>query len=239
MASEEKEIFDYLMAKVGNRAGVLGLMGNLKAESGLYSKNLENRGNRISGLTDEAYTQAVDSGAYSYDAFCLDTYGYGLAQWTYHTRKANLYNYAKSRNKSIGDLYMQLDFLLSEIKGYPEVWNAIMHSNDIKTVSDKVLLQYEKPANQSSDVQVYRANLGKEIGERLKEQTSAAKTIMCAGYHTSLVDALKSVGINHSYQYRNTLAQYNGIKGYRGTAEQNIALLSMLKAGKLIIPGGE
>ena len=73
----------------------------------------------------------------------------------------------------------------------------------------------------------------REIGERLKEQTSAAKTIMCAQYHTSLVDALKSVGINHSYQYRKTLAQYNGIKGYRGTAEQNISLLSMLKAGDI------
>lgn len=239
MASNEKEIHDYLMTKIGNRAGVLGLMGNLKAESGLNPRNLENRGNRELGYSDDEYTKLVDDEAYAYEAFCMDKYGYGLAQWTYYTRKANLYNYAKSRNKSIGDLYMQMDFLLSEIKGYPEVWNAIMHSNDIKTVSDKVLLQYERPANQGPDVQVYRANLGKEIGERLKEQTSAAKTIMCAQYHTSLVDALKSVGINHSYQYRKTLAQYNGIKGYRGTAEQNISLLSMLKAGTLVIPGGE
>ena len=42
-------------------------------------------------------------------------YGYGLAQWTYTTRKAALYDYAKSRGVSIGDLNMQLDFMMREM----------------------------------------------------------------------------------------------------------------------------
>lgn len=53
-----------------------------------------------------------------------------------------------------------------------------------------------------------------------------------SGY--SLVDGLKSVGINSSYLNRSKIAQKNGINGYRGTASQNNQLLNLLKQGKLI-----
>lgn len=51
---------------------------------------------------------------------------------------------------------------------------------------------------------------------------------------SSLVDGLKSVGINSSYLNRSKIAQKNGINGYRGTASQNNQLLNLLKQGKLI-----
>ena len=60
----------------------------------------------------------------------------------------------------------------------------------------------------------------------------------CAASHTSIVNALKSVGADSSYDYRKQVAAANGISGYSGTAAQNTQLLSLLKAGALKKPGG-
>lgn len=49
----------------------------------------------------------------------------------------------------------------------------------------------------------------------------------------SIVDGLKSAGIDSSYAYRAQLAQLNGIQGYSGSASQNTALLNLLKNGSL------
>lgn len=53
------------------------------------------------------------------------------------------------------------------------------------------------------------------------------------GKSLSLVDALSSLKINSSFTNREKIAKANGIKDYKGTAEQNNKLLSLLKAGKL------
>ena len=50
----------------------------------------------------------------------------------------------------------------------------------------------------------------------------------------SIVEALKSIGVDSSMKNRKKIAAKNGIDGYRGTANQNNALLDKLKAGKLI-----
>ena len=48
-AATEKKIWNYLMRELGNAYGVAGLMGNLYAESGLRSDNLENSAERRLG----------------------------------------------------------------------------------------------------------------------------------------------------------------------------------------------
>ena len=53
-------------------------------------------------------------------------------------------------------------------------------------------------------------------------------------YFTSIVDALKSMGFDSSYEYRKTIAELNGISNYTGTAAQNAALLNLFNEGKLI-----
>ena len=69
-------------------------------------------------MNDSQYTAAVDNGRYK--NFARDKAGYGLAQWTYWTRKQNLLNYCKGKDKSIGDLNCQLEFLYSELTtSYP------------------------------------------------------------------------------------------------------------------------
>lgn len=47
---------------------------------------------------------------------------------------------------------------------------------------------------------------------------------------------LAAINVNYSMNTRKKIAIANGIKNYTGTAEQNIALLKLLKAGKLLMP---
>ena len=49
----------------------------------------------------------------------------------------------------------------------------------------------------------------------------------------SIVDALKQIGIDSSFENRKKLAQKNNIKNYTGTGTQNTKLLNLLKQGKL------
>ena len=93
------------------------MMGNLFAESALNPTNLQNSYENKLDYTDSTYTKAVDNG--SYKNFVNDKAGYGIAQWTYWSRKEGLLNFAISQNKSIGDLNMQLDYLMQELNtGY-------------------------------------------------------------------------------------------------------------------------
>lgn len=132
-------------------------MGNLYAESGLNPKNLQNSYEKKLGYNDESYTKAVDDGTYT--IFIYDSAGFGLAQWTYWTRKKALLNYAKNRNVSIGDLNMQLDFLLFELSSsYINLLNLLKTTNSVSEASNAVLLQFERPADQSIPVQQKRSN---------------------------------------------------------------------------------
>ena len=81
----EEQVWNYLLFNINNEFGVAGLMGNLYAESGLKSTNLQNSFEKKLNMTDETYTIEVDTG--SYDNFINDKAGYGIAQWTYNTRK--------------------------------------------------------------------------------------------------------------------------------------------------------
>lgn len=141
----EKQIFSFFKSVGMTDAGASGMMGNMYAESGLKSHNLQNSYEISLGMTDMEYTKKVDAGVYK--KFKKDAAGYGLCQWTYHTRKAKLLKYAKSKRKSISDTKMQLQFLIKELKrDYSEVWKTLTTSKSLKTCSDSVLLKFEKPA---------------------------------------------------------------------------------------------
>lgn len=152
-----KEIFDYLTRAGMTKAGAAGMMGNLYHESGLISnrveilclKRLKEAGQ---SWTDKSYTAAVDDGRISRAGFLNPLpgkqYGYGLAQWTSPGRKAHLYDAAKAAGVSIGDMKMQLDFLVEELShAFPDVWKILTTSDDVNRCADVVLTRFEMPAN--------------------------------------------------------------------------------------------
>ena len=156
----DKVIWNYLLGKINNPYGVAGLMGNLYAESGLNPRNLQGSYESKLGYSDDSYTEAVDSGRYSAYDFAHDKAGYGLAQWMYWSRKEKLYNFAKDRSSSIGDLSTQLDYLWSELQDYPDVIDALRNAKTVRQASDVVLTRNERPTNQGDAVKQKRAGYG-------------------------------------------------------------------------------
>ena len=180
-ASTEKDaetIWNSLNAWINNDFGVAGVMGNLYAESGLRSNNLQNTYEKSLGLSDEQYTAKVDSGAYT--NFIKDSAGYGLAQWTYWSRKQALKEYADWLNTSIGDLQMQLGFLQKEIsENYASMLKTLQGAKSVKEASDAVLTIYERPADQGDTVKSKRASYGQKYYDQFhKESVEPATKVM-------------------------------------------------------------
>ncbi len=178
-----EKIWNYLIAAGLNKYGAAALMGNLEKESGLNPGNLENlceRRLKEAGkpyCTDKSYTAAVDAGQISRAEFLHPLpgkqYGYGLAQWTSESRKAGLYDLAKAKGVSIGDLEMQLEFLARELStSYKGVLSVLKSATDVKTASDKVLTGFERPADQSEAVKADRARCGQRYFDKYTASNS-------------------------------------------------------------------
>lgn len=165
-------IWNYFKGKGLNNFAVAGIVGNLYAESGFKPTNLQNTYEKKLGYTDATYTAAVDNG--SYTNFVKDSAGYGLAQWTYWSRKQALWEYAQSVGKSIGDLTMQLDFMWKEMQGYKSMMTTLKSATSVLEASNAVLTQYEKPADQGEAVQKKRAGYGQTYYDKYAQKATAS-----------------------------------------------------------------
>ena len=169
-----EKIWNFLSEKGLTAYGVAGLMGNLYAESALIPTNLQNSYEKKLGMNDVEYTAAVDAGTYT--NFVHDSAGYGLAQWTYWSRKEALLNYAKAAKASIGDLETQLAFLWKEISGYTSVIKVLKGATTVREASDAVLKNYERPADMGESVQKARAGYGQKYFDQFASTNTASKT---------------------------------------------------------------
>lgn len=194
-------IYQKLKAAIGNDYGVFGLMGNLMAESGLKANNLQNSYNKKLNISDEDYTMVVDEGAYP--DFVTDKAGYGLAQWTYWSRKQKLLQYAQAYGCSIGDENMQVDFMIGELMAsYPSALNVLKTATSIREASDCVLTQYERPADQSESVKAKRAAYGEDLMKQLLggNTITEGKEEAIVGYTNSPLVSYTKLSPNHSGQ---------------------------------------
>jgi len=126
--------------------GACAMMGNMWAESGGKSTNVEDRMHKILGMTDEEYIAAVDSGRYL--KFAGDAYGVGLCQWTLRSRKAGLLNYARSRGVSVGNEDMQVDYAVLELQTEPEyrkLWQYLRTATGIYEAAERICREFERP----------------------------------------------------------------------------------------------
>lgn len=177
--SNDQFIWDKLTAAGITPAGAAGLLGNLSAESGLNPKNLQNSYEKKLGYTDETYTAAVDCGAYT--NFANDWAGYGIAQWTHPSRKSALLAFARDRGASIGDLDMQMGYLLKELQSlFPALWRKLTTTASVREASDAVLLQFERPADQSQSNLNRRFARAQEFYDRFVTGGKTVSFIMTA-----------------------------------------------------------
>lgn len=198
-ANDSQKIWNRLIKEGFNAYGAAGLIGNLEAESALKPKNLQNSYESKLGFTDDTYTAAVDNG--SYGNFVKDSAGYGLAQWTYWSRKQNLLNFARAAGKSIGDLEMQLDFLCKELKeSYSSVYSTLKTAGSVKAASDIVLTQFERPADQSSSVKTKRAG----YGQKYYNQYAGSKGGNAMGATEKAIQQMEAWANDNSHGYDQT-----------------------------------
>lgn len=167
MSSYEDYLWATMYNFIGNEYGTAGLMGNLYAESGIIPYRLQ--GDFTSGYSRSiAYTNNVNSGAYTENQFVNDSKGYGLAQWTYYSRKQGLYNKWRSGGyPSIGDMALACDFLMDELSTtFSSVLAVLRSATSVREASDVVLHDFENPASQGPEVEAYRASLGQGYYDR-------------------------------------------------------------------------
>lgn len=161
--SNEIKVKEYLEKQGLTKAAIAGVMANIMHESNYKPNNLQNSGNKKLNLTDEEYTQKIDNDEISEEDWEHDGFGYGLCQWTFYTRKFALRTYAKAKEKSIGDLITQLDFMMKEMSSYKALYTQLFDERyDCETVAMTMCETYEKPAN---------------IEERSRERAEEAREI--------------------------------------------------------------
>lgn len=171
--TNEERIWNFLKAQGFSDAGAAGVMGNLYAKSGLRPNNLQNSYEGKLGMADAEYTEMVDHGTYI--NFVHDKAGYGLCQWTYWSRKQALLDYAKVKGTSIGDLEMQLAFMMQELnQGYKALVSKLRTTASVREASDAFLLQFERPADQSEARQKQRAGYGQKYFDKYAKKGSGS-----------------------------------------------------------------
>lgn len=135
------QVWGYLKSKQFSDESAAGIMGNLKAESGMNPTSIQNGGKGPAA---------------------------GICQWESYTAKngrwKNLYNYAKSHNREWTDLAIQLDFMMTELdsclktysgKGYPKHPYSQYPSTEVGWGKKMDLTKYKALINVMDAVKIF------------------------------------------------------------------------------------
>ena len=108
-------VIDRYQEKGWTDEAIAAMLGNMKAESGLATNNLENWMNTILGVTDEEYTEMINSGKITPHEFGIDyspnakQWGYGLIGFTSAGLKQLLWDNTIGVGLDIDDIEGQLN----------------------------------------------------------------------------------------------------------------------------------
>ena len=157
--------------------GACGMLGNLQAESGIIPCRVEGDFSPPYEAS-RRYADEVDNGIKNRWLFARDARGWGLAQWTYYTRKEALYDFCRDRSVSIASLEAQTDFLIMELKeSFREVWNILTSNHDMKACSDAVIIKYENPADKSEGARNTRFRMACAVSEKVQNAAAEAQDV--------------------------------------------------------------
>ena len=150
MALIQNEYFDIvhnsLLSWLNNEIAVCAFMGNFYAESKITPNRRQGDNTIPIGQSSIKYTADVDSGRKTEHQFVHDSVGYGLAQWTYYSRKQKLYDIESLSTSSIGNIYRQLKMVKLEITGNRDALRYLQSVQDLHEASDWICKNYERPA---------------------------------------------------------------------------------------------
>ena len=167
----KETIYSYLRQGGLSHYGACAMMGNMYCESLLKSNIVEKR----CSLSDEVYTKAVDDGTMSCYQFSRDTYGYGLCQWTYWSRKDELWKRTVGKGLSVADEMAQCEFCIIELKrDYKFLYEFLCDDCDLYSATSRICKEYERPAINNVDDRYAKA---KEYDRDLKDSDSSSGSV--------------------------------------------------------------
>lgn len=201
-------IFDFLRTYGCTVTGALALMGNWECESNNESCRVQ--GDFTSDRSkSKSYADRVDNGQISDEEYERDGLGWGLAQWTFWSRKRDLLQFCRRRSISIANEQAQVDFAVNELKTqYPEVWEMLTHAAEgqLFEAVDLVCRKYEQPFFNNSQARTSAAerlmtelNLGG--GEQKEPATDVywPPRVLCYGMKGADVSVLQALLLAHGY----------------------------------------
>lgn len=204
-----EKIFAYLIGKGLSAEQAAGVLGNLQEESGFDPAIIQG----IKGINGGRPRIATESYVLEKDI------GFGLAQWTFRSRQLALEDFARSTNRSIIDLSMQLDFLWKELSASPAL-ASLQSQTTPETAAKDFHATFEQSADDAAGIQE-RAAGARELYEKYKSLAPATSTAPassdCASSPGSGTGLTEFMGDNfHIYNQCNT-SPYGGPWGDQRT----------------------
>lgn len=155
--SNYQTIYNRLRKAGMTEAGALGCLGNWECESNCEPGRVQGDFSSYRSVS-KAYVTALKEGRLTRDAFARDSKGFGLAQWTYWTRKAELYDFCRMQRGEIDSAELQTDFAVKELKrDFKDDWKLLCETRDIYAAVKAVCERFENPAKHNIDARFQAA----------------------------------------------------------------------------------
>lgn len=215
----KQQIYQTLRQSGMTEAAAFAMMGNMQCESGLEAGRLQGDFNPFR-TTSKSYVQRVTRGDISQYNFAHDQLGFGLCQWTFYTRKYDLYDFWKESGKNLDDAEMQTQFALKEMKRdydreiyvkdekkWINLWQLLLKSNDIFECTKYICKIFERPTVNNIDARFRAAKqLEAELtAEPAPEPEPAKETywpprMICKGMSGPDVSVLQALLTAHGFE---------------------------------------
>ena len=155
--SYQQTIYNLLRQAGMTEAGALGVLGNFDCESNCEPYRVQGDYYASRAMSKE-YVEKVMSGAISRDQFARDQKGFGLAQWTYFSRKYALYDFWKAYGGRLDNVQIQTEFAIKEFKtDFIADWRLLCSISDIREAAKAVCDRFENPAIHNVDARYQAA----------------------------------------------------------------------------------
>lgn len=209
--SYQQQIYTLLRAAGMSEAGALGVIGNWECESNCEPYRVQGDFSPYRSVS-KAYVEKVENFQITREEFAGNgTSGFGLAQWTYPARRANLYDFWRNSPLRIDDVQLQVSFALHELWAeYSGLWNYLCSTYDLYEACGRVCREYERPAINNVDARYSAAvRIRGEIDESYEQpeipdaeknpDTFWPPRMICKGMYGADVGVLKSVMVARGY----------------------------------------
>jgi len=151
--NREDEVFECLCRQTDNKALIAGVMGYFSRESMFKPNAVAGWDVRNLGQEEDIcvlFTRVIDEGlrdGSTREPFVMlihDKFGgYGLGQWVSEAYLEGLYDYARSKGASIGDIETQCEFFFKSMSENKELMESIDGLTDARKVGRRIGYMYD------------------------------------------------------------------------------------------------